>query len=420
MDFTNYCEFVRYKCQQKIDLPLPTLGVCPAATTTTASEVTVPCPVDFCALNYDPVCGTDGLTYSNLCTLQRKACLTKTEISTLHNGECTEADCTRGCTKDIRPVCGSDGQTYSNLCLLQQQQCLTKTEINVAYEGRCAPVAEENLCDIMCTDDYQPVCGSNGQTYSNLCTLQQQACLTKTEISVAHDGECTAEAETEIPCPQMCPMIYFPVCGTDGRTYSNLCKLQAAACNLKTGISLLHDGECASPNDCPEACTMDYQPVCGTDGQTYSNLCSLDQSACLTKSDITVASEGECAACNMKCEKVLKEVCGSNYVTYDNECLMELAACEKKSAITKLHDGSCLPEEEMAKSSVDSEITPQSNAFSTGVIVGIVGLVVGVLAVAVIVAVVIKRRSTATPNALYASLESAPNSQLSQTAYSPM
>jgi hypothetical protein len=79
-----------------------------------------------------------------------------------------------------------------------------------------------------------------------------------------------------------------------------------------------------------------------------------------------------------------------------------------------------LPEEEMAKSSVDSEITPQSNAFSTGVIVGIVGLVVGVLAVAVIVAVVIKRRSTATPNALYASLESAPNSQLSQTAYSPM
>lgn len=59
-----------------------------------------------------------------------------------------------------------------------------------------------------------------------------------------HDkkASCTEKACGKI-CSDICPANYDPVCGTDGRTYSNLCQLQAVACHNNM-TRLLHSGPC--------------------------------------------------------------------------------------------------------------------------------------------------------------------------------
>ena len=40
-----------------------------------------------------------------------------------------------------------------------------------------------------------------------------------------------------------CPLIYSPVCGSDGKTYGNICEFENHACN-KPSLTLKHEGEC--------------------------------------------------------------------------------------------------------------------------------------------------------------------------------
>ncbi|CAG0892306.1 unnamed protein product, partial [Darwinula stevensoni] len=48
------------------------------------------------------------------------------------NGRCPEI-----CTADYNPVCGSDGVTYANNCNFQAENCKRGNRLVVRHEGPC-------------------------------------------------------------------------------------------------------------------------------------------------------------------------------------------------------------------------------------------------------------------------------------------
>lgn len=133
----------------------------------------------------------------------------------------------------------------------------------------------------MCTDEVDPVCGVDGETYQNSCA----AFCAGAEID--HAGACEDEGEC------LCTLEYDPVCGIDGVTYGNACAAGCAdvevayegACGEKGCASdsecgptefCQRDGACGGTGVCearPDACPPKEQVVCGCDGQAYASAC---------------------------------------------------------------------------------------------------------------------------------------------------
>jgi len=123
----------------------------------------------------------------------------------------------------------------------------------------------------------------------------------------AMDG-CDAALGTCTLRPEACDLIWAPVCGCDGETYSDACFAAAAGVNVaaagacpvarcwantmcELGEYCLYDGCAAETGRCarrPRTCRDGWSPVCGCDGITYSNDCYA------ALAGVTVDHEGEC------------------------------------------------------------------------------------------------------------------------------
>ncbi|CAJ0609913.1 unnamed protein product [Cylicocyclus nassatus] len=344
------------------------------------------CDKKNCSSEEKPVCGSNFLTYTNLCHLNAERCKDDT-ISILFYGKCEECLPTpcppmEQDAPDEAFVCDQEGFTRS-VCEFQMLSCIVErslgVNITIQHSGRCCEPTVP--CDM---EPPSPLCGSDGKTYRNNCSLTVENCrnrkLQVPEIEVAYSKPCeetspiTKEAKealaalerlveeetpttttTEPPPPTDCPIgcddIYAPVCGSDDITYTNLCHMKAANCHLGTTVELAYNGECCSM-DCPSH----FSPVCDDQGITHQNLCFFGRERCIvervTGKNITIDKFDVCedSTCDKDCPKTYKPICASNGETVVNECYLDKLNCflAKKitsTPITKLFDGECCANE---------------------------------------------------------------------------
>lgn len=170
-----------------------------------------------CTANYDPVCGKNNKTYSNSCEADCEG------ISVSHKGECEPAEAKTSsnstASKDVgscvcpmvwKPVCTKNGKTRGNKC---EAKCRGET------------IVQEGECDAKGT--------AKGEQVKSTASLSAES---------ADDSSKLPAAGVPMKPPRkpdcVCVQLWAPVCGKDGNTYSNKCE---AKCH---DMTVVREGEC--------------------------------------------------------------------------------------------------------------------------------------------------------------------------------
>ncbi len=211
------------------------------------------------------------------------------------------------CPMVFNPVVGTNGVTYLNSCFAEAASNSFYTK-GVSFSGCIDPQLMNPAAN--CGTTYDPVVGCNGEVYLNACEAQKHGvtsympqgayamnngdidnCFDYQNISNAFP---TAFNYSNGTLDINCGVVQEPVCGCDGVTYRNPCAAEASGIiDYTYGLCQTpNNGSCVEPREInmgvPQDCNSTYAPVCGCNGLTYINQCAAEASG------VTQVTQGVC------------------------------------------------------------------------------------------------------------------------------
>ncbi|XP_071449330.1 follistatin-A isoform X1 [Hetaerina americana] len=147
-----------------------------------------------------------------------------------------------------------------------------------------------------------PVCGSDGRSYSSVCRLRKRSCRKKSsDLTIAYYGHCQRSCD-RIRCPDgkqcLLDQRLTPHCVKCRRNCPLLIPAPFASSSHTSSTSLLVSSD-SSPSAASSAAlavsaTARHRMVCGVDGVTYLSACHLREAACRRGKAIPIAYKGRC------------------------------------------------------------------------------------------------------------------------------
>ncbi len=256
-------------------------------------------PGTLCPAIYEPVCGCNGVTYSNSCEA-----INLGGVTSFTGGICSEAPaCLDLSGIDFGPCDMFLGFGWNGTGCVAVSGCTT-TVAGVDYTNNLFPEIEScnSSCSdtgcinqwqldqgplVLCTGDFSPVCGCNGQEYTNSCFAYFFGGVTSYSIgnclsvncqvipAQVNFGDCEMVLGYARKDGQMCEVVSgCGYTGDNGEDYSEYFFSTESecnnSCNNDTTITVCPDPTLINPEI---LCNDLFNPVCGCDNVTYSNEC---------------------------------------------------------------------------------------------------------------------------------------------------
>jgi hypothetical protein len=268
---------------------------------------------------------------------------------------CTDNECNQGSCVTTKMKTGSlcsdgDGCTSGETC--------TAGAAGMSCGGGKPTVCDDNdKCTLdacikgKCNHTKVPNCSNDaGGNVGSKCTVGGSGCGKGLYCKAGKVGQCSG-AGTCATMPEMCIMIYKPVCGCDGKNHGNSCTAASAGQNIKSeGQCGGGAGKCLTSKDCDDndKCTLDacIQGACkhtkvpncaNSAGGNVGAKCTLGGKGCkdglyCKAAKIGICSgSGTCATKPKMCNKMLAQVCGCDGKTYSNPCMAASSGHNAKS-----------------------------------------------------------------------------------------